>query len=123
MQVNAWQIQGDPESVVNATSQALAEIGYQVFPAEMPYSGRAEIGSAVARALLGGFVKRHKVTYIVQPGPTGTVELQVRPAMTGWSGGALGKSRSASAHNEVLRIVEARLVPAGLLGTHIQRNE
>lgn len=123
MQVNAWEIQGDPAAVAQATHQALEQLGYRVTPAEVPNAGRAEVGSAAARVLIGGFARRHKVNFVVQPGPTGVMELQVRPGMSGWSGGAIGKSKANKEHDTVLRAVEAQLVPAGLIGTHQQRNE
>lgn len=86
---------GDPASVVALAGQQLGSLGYTVTPGPDGWSGEAEVGNAVVRALAGGFSRRMKVTYAVTQGYTdGQWVLTISPAMTGASGGALGMSKA-----------------------------
>ena len=49
-------------------------------------------GNKVARALIGGFVKREKYEVSIVP-QEGSVAVRVASAMSGWSGSAVGRAR------------------------------
>lgn len=86
---------GDPASVVALAGQQLGSLGYTVTPGADGWSGEAEVGNAVVRALAGGFSRRMKVSYAVTQGYTeGQWVLTISPGMSGMSGGALGMSKA-----------------------------
>lgn len=117
MQVDVWQINADPTQVVAATQDALQSLGYRVTTNPDGFSGRAEVGSAVARALVGALVKRHKVDFTIVSGPSGP-ELLLTPAMKGWSGGAVGLARSNKDHAKAVAAVDQHLQMNALAVNH-----
>lgn len=104
---------GDPAAIVALAGQQLASLGYTVTPGDDGWSGAAEVGNAVVRALAGGFSRRMKVTYAITQGYVeGQWVLTIAPAMSGASGGALGMSK---AKKEMASITES---VGGLLHQH-----
>lgn len=105
---------GDPATVVAITGQQLASLGYSVTPGPDGWSGVAEVGNAVGRALGGGFVRRMKVTYgITQGYGPGESVLTVAPAMSGLSGGALGVSKAKKEMTSIHERLGGALVDHG----------
>ncbi len=86
---------GEPTAVLHTALTSLQGLGYGVTPDASGWGGRAEVGSAVGRVLLGGFSRRMIVDYSLSQGPAeGQWQLTLVPAMTGASGGALGLSKA-----------------------------
>ena len=116
---------GDPAAVVAIAGQQLANLGYTVTLGADRWSGEAEVGSKVDRALAGGFVRRMKVTYAVTQGYTdGQWVLTISPGMTGMGGGALGVSKSKKEMVSIYESVAEALarhghvaVPQGIQGS------
>lgn len=105
---------GDPAAVVALAGQQLTALGYTVTPGADGWSGEAEVGSKVGRALVGGFVRRMKVDYAVTQGYTeGQWVLTISPGMSGMGGGALGVSKSKKEMASIFDGVGAALAQHG----------
>jgi hypothetical protein len=107
---------GDPASVVATAGRQLASLGYTVTAGPDGWSGEAEVGSKVGRAIGGGFVRRMKVTYAVTQGhePNQWI-LNITPGMTGASGGAIGMSKAKKEMKSIADSVGGALTQLGHL--------
>ena len=106
----------DGGAVLSTIGSALASMGYSVKPYPDGWSGRAEVGSAAARFLLGGFSRRMIVEYrLTQGDQPGSTHAVITPAMTGLSGGAIGYSKAKQEMQNIHQTVGAALFQAGLL--------
>lgn len=105
----------DAATVLRTATAALESIGYAIAPVD-EWSGQAEVGSKAARALAGGFARRMVVTYQVSGGaqPT-TSRVTIAPAVSGWSGGAMGASKAKKEMQSISTAVGGALHQAGLL--------
>ena len=109
---------GDPAAVVALAGQHLASLGYTVTPGPDGWSGTAEVGNAVVRALAGGFSRRMKVSYAVTQGHAeGQWLLTIAPTMSGASGGALGMSKAKKEMASIGETVGGALAQHGHLPT------
>ena len=63
-----WTTTADAGAVLTTVGTALQSLGYTVTANADGWSGRAEVGSKVGRALAGGFVRRMIVNYQVGQG-------------------------------------------------------
>lgn len=109
-----WPITGDTTTVLPTASTALQSIGYKVSPTEDQWTLNAEVGSAIGRALGGGFVRRNKVAIGVFTGSDGATYLRLEPQMTGMSGGAMGLQRAKKEHEKLRTALGSHLHNAGL---------
>lgn len=108
-------LSGDPTAMIGIAEQQLAGLGYSVARNADGWSGEAEVGSAVGRALGGGFVRRMKLTYFVAQGPAqGYWVLTITPAMSGAGGGVLGVSKAKKEMASVYGAVTGGLAQAGI---------
>ncbi len=113
------QTAGDPAAVVVVAEEQLAGLGFKLTRQPDGWSGTAEVGSSVGRALGGGFVRRMKLSWSVSAGPTpGVHVLTVASAMSGMSGGALGVSKARKEMDAVRGAVGGTLQQQGLLAPH-----
>lgn len=96
----------DPNAVVAAVGTYFARRGY-VLEAGTPVNGTYGKGSAVGRALVGGFAPRFKFKIAVHAGE-GAVVLDFSKAMSGVWGGVRGLSKLteefAAIHEELTRL-------------------
>lgn len=107
---------GDPAAVVGITDQQLSGLGYRVTRGADGWSGEAEVGSKVGRAVGGGFVRRMKVTFVVAQGPAaGQWVLTVAPAMSGIGGGAIGLSKAKKEMTSIYQGLSGALAQGGHL--------
>ena len=90
-----WTTTADAAGALTTVGTALQSLGYTVTPNDDGWSGKAEVGSKVGRALGGGFVRRMIVDYqLTQGAQPDTSLVQITPAMSGIGGGALGISKA-----------------------------
>ncbi|HBX10288.1 hypothetical protein [Candidatus Neomicrothrix sp.] len=105
-----WTTTADAGAVLTTVGTALQSLGYTVTPNADGWSGRAEVGSKVGRALAGGFVRRMIVNYQVGQGvQPETSEVQIAPAMSGIGGGALGISKAKKEMASIAQAVHGAL--------------
>jgi len=108
----------DAAGALHTANGALASIGYAITPGADGWSARAEVGSAAGRLVGGGFVRRMIVdVQVTQGSQPGTSRVVVTPAMSGWSGGALGVSKAKKEMQNIHSTVGQALHQAGLLAS------
>lgn len=110
-----WTTGPDAAAVLDIVRTTLESQGYTVTVDESGWSGRAEVGSKVGRALAGGFVRRMVLDFTIQQGEPGTNRLVIAPATSGWSGGALGASKAKKEMTAVASGVHQGLAARGLI--------
>lgn len=112
----SWTTTADAAGALNSMGTALQSLGYTVTPNEDGWSGTAEVGSKVGRALAGGFVRRMIVNYQVSQGvQPDTMVAQIAPAMSGIGGGALGMSKAKKEMASIAETVHGALSANGQL--------
>ena len=112
----SWATTADAGAVLTTVGTALQSLGYTVTPNADGWSGTAEVGSKVGRAIGGGFVRRMIVNYQLTQGvqPDTTVA-QIAPAMSGIGGGALGMSKAKKEMASIAETVHGALAANGQL--------
>lgn len=112
----SFVVVGDPSNAVATVGSSLSTLGYKVEPSPDGWSGRASVGSAAARALAGGFTRRMVVGYLVSQGPSPEVfHVVITPAVSGWSGGALGASKAKKELEKIRAAVGGAFQQQGIL--------
>jgi hypothetical protein len=112
----ALTVTGDAGLALHTLMAELTEMGYTVTPDPGGWGGSAEVGSAVGRALLGGFSRRMKLGFNLSQGYLPNQYLVVvEPKMSGASGGAIGVSRAKKEITEVQERLVLRFAAAGQL--------
>lgn len=103
-------------AVLVTVGNALASLGYRVVPHADGWGGRAEVGSAEMRVLVGGFARRMIVDFRLAQGDTPyTTQTIITPAMTGLAGGVVGVSKAKKEMRDIHQAVGGALHYAGLL--------
>jgi hypothetical protein len=112
----SWTTTDDAAAVLNTVGGALASLGYTVTPNADGWTGTAEVGSKAARFLAGGFARRNIINYQVSQGvQPETCVVQIVPAMSGISGGAIGVSKAKKEMASVAETVHGALSANGQL--------
>lgn len=119
MNSTVWTVTGDPAAALDGCRAAMEGLGYSVTIDRDAWRGDAEVGSKAARALLGGFSRRHKVSFRVESAADGATYLYLAPAMTGAAGGALGYSKSKKEQASVVDAVATQLEPSGVIANRV----
>jgi hypothetical protein len=105
----------DAAAVLSTTLGAIQSLGFTVNPVD-EWSGQAEVGSKAARALGGGFARRMVVSYQLSGGADqSSTRMVITPAVSGWSGGAMGASKAKKEMESIWSTVGGALHQAGLL--------
>ncbi len=105
----------DAATVLSTTLGAIQSLGFSVNPVD-EWSGQAEVGSKAARALGGGFARRMVISYQLSGGADQTsTRVTIAPAVSGWSGGAMGASKAKKEMESLYTTVGGALHQAGLL--------
>lgn len=112
----AFRTTANGPAVLSTIGGALSSLGYSVMPHPDGWGARAEVGSAAARALAGGFARRMIVEYRVTQGDMpGTTAAVITPAMTGMGGGLIGMNKAKKEMASIQQTVGAALHQAALL--------
>ncbi|MFV0427732.1 MAG: hypothetical protein ACK5KU_11965 [Beutenbergiaceae bacterium] len=109
-----WNVANSPANVMQALGVSLSSLGYTVSPGSDGWSGRAEVGSSTNRILAGGFARRMIIDYTMTSAEN-SVQLHLRPGMTGWSGGLMGMSRAKKDYAQACQAVHQALQNQQLL--------
>jgi hypothetical protein len=103
-------------AVLSTVGNAMASLGYSIVPHTDGWGGRAEVGSAGMRVLIGGFARRMIVDFRVAQGDSpNTTQAIITPAMTGAAGGLIGVSKAKTELQTIHQAVGGALYHAGLL--------
>jgi len=120
MKCITYTVSGDALSARNAVYDQLFHQNFKITETG-PWTADAERGSGAASFWLGaaaGKGLRHcKILVSCASNADGYLEVTLKPADSGWSGGLIGKSQADSIYTEVYNAVTAALQSAGVLVT------
>ncbi|MFF4240026.1 hypothetical protein [Actinomadura geliboluensis] len=106
------QVNGTPDQVRAVVEQALQAEGFR-FTWEDPAQAIIEKGSRTKALLLGAFATHYKYRVMLVQQQDGTVVVDLGPATTGMSGGAIGVAKVRRKLDEVGQVLSAAFQQGG----------
>ena len=107
-----WKLMGTDADTLALDVAGLMKAQKYGLESGTPLSGVYGTGNAVGWWLLGGLSKRYKYNISVSDGSDGEVVLSLKPAMRGWTGGAIGALKMKKETKRLIALIDDSMAKA-----------